>query len=104
MPVPTKSHLIEHLENHSKTARGKPIHKPPRWALISHVTTTTAVVADHERTGHAITAHMTNLIASTADHITVSTAEGRRRATTKGRRPTPLIDSIRFGALSGQMS
>lgn len=89
------------LGRHSVTARRKPVHEPSRWALISHVATATAVVADHKGTSHAVTAHMANLVAGPTDHITVATTEGRTTATTEGRRPTPLIDCIRFGALTG---
>jgi len=105
------------LGSHSVMAQGEPVQEPLRWALVSHVATATAVVADHEGTTHAVTAHMTNLIAGPADHVTVATtedcstttAEGsittteESITTTEGRRPTPLGDLIRFGALTGQM-
>jgi hypothetical protein len=87
------------------------------------VATATAVLADHEGTTHAVTAHMANLVAGPADHITVAATEGSTTSTegkittskhgitttkhgittTEGRRPTPLNDLIRFGALTRQM-
>jgi len=80
------------------------------------VATATAVVADHEGTSHAVTAHMANLVAGPADNITVAATEGSTTSTegsiaatkqsittTEGGRPTPLNDLIRFRALTGQM-
>uniref|UniRef100_A0A0A9A5G9 DNA-binding protein HEXBP n=1 Tax=Arundo donax TaxID=35708 RepID=A0A0A9A5G9_ARUDO len=98
------------LGSPSVTARGEPVHETHRGALVCHVATATTVVADHEGASHAVTAHMANLVAGPADHITVATMEGSTTTTegsntaTEGRRSTPLIDCIRFGALTGQMA
>lgn len=112
------------LGSRSVSAWREPVQEPPRWTLVSHVTTATTVVADHESATHAVTAHMANLVASPADHVTVATTEESTTATsegsiataegciatteqsiaaTEGRRPTPLDDLVRFGALTGQM-
>lgn len=105
------------LGSRSVTAWREPVQEPPRWTLVSHVTTTTTVVADHEGATHAVTAHMANLVAGPADHVTVATTEESTAATTEGsiatteqsiaategRRPTPLVDFVGFGALTGQM-
>ena len=119
------------LGSRSVSAWREPVQEPPRWTLVSHVTTATAVVADHEGATHAVTAHMANLVAGPADHVTVATTEESTTATaegsiattegsittaeqsitateqsiaaTEGRRPTPLVDLVRFGALTGQM-
>lgn len=95
------------LGSHSVTAQGEPVQEPLRWALVSHVATATAVVADHEGTTHAVTAHMANLVAGPADHVTVAATERSTTSTegsiattkhgittTEGRRPTPLNDLI----------
>lgn len=126
------------LGSRSVSAWREPVQEPPRWTLVSHVTTATAVVADHEGATHAVTAHMANLVAGPADHVTVATTEESTTATaegsiattegsittaeqsitateqsiaateqsiaaTEGRRPTPLVDLVGFGALTGQM-
>jgi hypothetical protein len=74
------------------------------------VATAATVVADHEGTSHAITTRMANLVAGPADHVTEATTEGSANImegsanTTEGRRPTPLTQCIRLGALTGQMA
>ena len=72
--------------------------------------TAATVVTDHEGTSHAVTTHMANLVAGPADHVTEATAEGNANTTegsantAEGRRPTPLTQCIRLGALTGQMA
>jgi hypothetical protein len=74
------------------------------------VATATTVVADHEGTSHAVTAHMANLVAGTTDDVPEAATEGSTTPTewsagsTEGRWHTPLTQCIRLGALTGQMT
>jgi len=67
------------------------------------VATATTVVADHEGTSHAVTAHMANLVAGPTDDVTEAATEGSA-SSTEGRWHTPLTQCIRLGALTGQMT
>jgi len=86
------------------------VHEPPRWALISHVTTTTAVVANHQR-AHAVPAHVANLVTGAADNIPVSTSTSSSTPTSASTSTstvvattTPFSQHISLGALPGYMT
>lgn len=76
-------------------------HEPPGRALISLVTTTATVVADHQRAAHAVPAHVTNLVAAPTDNISVSTSTIISATTTA---TAPFRQHISLGALPGHMA
>lgn len=79
------------------------LHEPTGGAFISQVTTPAAVVADHQRT-HAVSAHVTHLVAVPANDFPVSTATATSTIISTTPAAAPFCQHISLGALPSNMA